>query len=385
MALLDMCIKENRSVAAAHVNYHHRMESDEEEAYVREYCRQNNIPCYVKNEPFVYEGNFEAAARKYRYAFFKQIVKDYDYAGVLIAHQEDDLLETYIMQKEKNIVPEYYGLKEEMLYEGMLVRRPLLKYTKQELEQYCRERGVRYYVDCTNTSMEYARNKVRIQQVSEMSRFMRDALRKEIETENATLSERRCRVRTEIRDQKVSISMYRTMQEDDRLTLLRMVVEQEKSQRYSLANLKEIDHILLTKKDFVIPLKEGILVQEDGMLFVTEKKDDYAFVCQSVEKVMALGKQACFTVAAGEPGVNAVTVAERDFPLTIRNFKDEDKIQMRFGTKNVARFFVDRHIPLYRRPSWPVVVNAKNEIILVPGLGCDVMHYSKAPTFSVLQ
>ena len=32
-----------------------------------------------------------------------------------------------------------------------------------------------------------------------------------------------------------------------------------------------------------------------------------------------------------------------------------------------------------------VVVNASNEVILVPGIGCDVRHFSMRPDFVVLQ
>ena len=58
---------------------------------------------------------------------------------------------------------------------------------------------------------------------------------------------------------------------------------------------------------------------------------------------------------------------------------------MRYGRKQVARFFVDRHIPLYLRETWPVVENAQGNIILVPGLGCDVVHFSIKPDFNVIQ
>jgi tRNA(Ile)-lysidine synthase len=58
---------------------------------------------------------------------------------------------------------------------------------------------------------------------------------------------------------------------------------------------------------------------------------------------------------------------------------------MRFGEKPVHRFFIDRHIPRFERPLWPVVVNAEGAVILVPGLGCDRGHYSISPSFSVIQ
>ena len=58
---------------------------------------------------------------------------------------------------------------------------------------------------------------------------------------------------------------------------------------------------------------------------------------------------------------------------------------MRFGTKKVSRFFIDRHVPLYKRETYPVVVNNRGEVILVPELGPDVKHYSIKPDFYVIE
>ena len=47
-------------------------------------------------------------------------------------------------------MPEYYGLREEMLMHGVLFKRPLLYMTKEELVTYCKEHQLRYYIDVTN-------------------------------------------------------------------------------------------------------------------------------------------------------------------------------------------------------------------------------------------
>ena len=161
MALLDMCIQKGMSIFVAHVNYHHRKEADEEERYVVSYCKERDIPVSVRNEPFVSHGNFEADARTWRYDFFVKTVKENHLAGVLVAHHMDDLIETYLMMEEKNLEPSYYGLRSEMMYHGILVKRPLLSYTKAQLQKYCDERGIRYYIDSTNLSDEYTRNRIR--------------------------------------------------------------------------------------------------------------------------------------------------------------------------------------------------------------------------------
>ncbi len=384
MALLAMCLEAKIDVSAAHVNYHHRPEAEEEEAYVRQFCHDHNIPVFVRSEPFVYEGNFEAAARTWRYEFFVQLVKEYGFRGVLIAHQEDDLIETYLMQEEKNLIPAYYGLPEEMMYQGMLVRRPLLDQTAAGLRAWCREHGIRYYIDATNESDEYARNRIRHEAVAPMSRLERDLVRREIRQKNAVLQERRCRVRTLIRQERIRLKDYRSQNQEERDTLLRIFLSEEKDQPLSLAHLREIDQILMKKNDFMIPFRQKYIVQDEGTFFLYEDRDTYLDIYETANDLYH-SVHEFYRIEEGSPGVNAVSVSEADFPLTIRSFRQGDAIVMRFGTKSLHRFFIDRHIPLYKRKNWPVVENAAGDIILVPGLGCDITHYSIKPDFNVIQ
>ena len=205
---------------------------------------------------------------------------------------------------------------------------------------------------------------------------------REIAMKNAVLQERRCRVKAWVKEDGLTLSRYRTWSTEDRLTALYEVLSD--TVNYSRKGLLVIDRILCNKPDFRIPVGANELVQKDGLFFMAEPASSYAFTAASLEQLAAL---ACpyFRIEKGVPGVNAVTVTEADFPLTIRSVQSGDKIQMRFGTKPVHRFFIDRHIPLFERPSWPVVVNTEGTVILVPGLGCDCGHYSKSPTFSVIQ
>ncbi|NCB34193.1 MAG: tRNA lysidine(34) synthetase TilS, partial [Erysipelotrichia bacterium] len=372
---------------AAHVNYHHRIESDEEEKYVRSFCAEHHLDLYVRNEPFFWDGNFEAAARNWRYEFFEKTVREHHLAGMLIGHQEDDVIETYIMQKERNIIPDYYGLRETGTWHGIIVHRPLLSMTKQSLQEYCETHGIRYFFDSTNALNDCSRNRIRHETVNPMNRMERDIVLREIEKDNAVLQERRCRVKTEIQKKEVSLDRYRQLSGTDRLTLLRMIVEEEKKEMpgISLAQLTEIDRILMTHRDFMIPVRERFLVQKDRMMFMHAPAQLYAVTLNSLAEVKNLPVQPYFRIEDGTPGVNAVTVSEADFPLTIRNVYKGDAIQLRFGTKPVHRFFIDRHIPLYQREFWPVVVSASGEVILVPGIGCDVRHFSMTPDFIVLQ
>ena len=384
MALAGMCLEKGIDIALAHVNYHHRDQADEEEAYVRFFAEEHGLMVYVRNEPFVFQGNFEAAARAWRYDFFAEVVKANGFAGVLVAHQEDDLIETFLMQEEKELIPEYYGLAAEIMYHGVLIRRPLLDQTAAQLKEYCRSHQIRYYTDATNASEEYTRNRIRHQQVEPLSRSERDMILREIRMKNAVLQERRCRVKTLIRQEKIRLDEYRKQKQEERDTLLRIFLEQVSEKAISLAYLREIDSVLMKKDDFMIPFRQHWIVQKDSCFFLYQEQAEDCDVYSSLPELKN-GAGRYYRVTAGQPGVNAVSVTASDFPLKIRSFREGDAIQMRFGTKAVHRFFIDRHIPLYERRRWPIVENARGEIILVPGLGCDASHYSTKPDFNVLQ
>lgn len=384
MALLDMCMKKGIPVSAAHVNYHHRLQAEEEEEYLRTYCHDHDIPLFVRNEPFVQQGNFEADAREWRYEFFVKTVKENGFAGVLIAHQEDDLLETYLMQKERNLVPAWYGLQKEMLYEGIRVVRPLLEWTKADLQTYCDHNGVKYYIDATNQDLHITRNRIRHEIVENLTRKERDALLAEIKRKNEEKGRIEENAEKLLKNHKINITFYRKSTDKVRETALRELLDPNGGRHLSLAFIQEIDQVIMHHRDFMIPYYDQYVVTDQNHLFLWSVPDPYEDHFNNLEDIIS-GKHDGYLIEEGKHSVNAVTVKKEDFPLTIRNFHDGDAVEMRFGTKQVSRFFVDRRIPLFKRKNWPIVENCRHEVILVPGLGCDRTHYSPKPTFNVIQ
>ena len=384
MALVKICLDKKINFAIAHVNYHHRKEAEEEEEYITSFAKKHHIPIYVLNGQFTYSGNFEAEARRYRYNFFKEIIEKDNYDGVLVAHHKDDLLETYLMQKEKHLIPETYGLAEEMNYEGIKVCRPLLSYTKKDLENICKDAGVKYYIDCTNNDITLARNYIRHEILAKMSEEEKEDLLKEIQDKNKHMDMIREKVEKLIVYDKVSLQEYRLLNDEERITLVHVFLKPyyRKDQGMSYAYKKEIDSILLKQDDFIIPFGIYEVVQDEGYFFVIKKPKAYSYIMNSSEDIIT---GIYFKIADIGKKSESITVDENEYPLTIRNAEAKDAIKMRFGTKKVSRFFIDRHIPLYKRETYPVVVNNRGEVILVPELGPDVKHYSIKPDFYVIE
>jgi tRNA(Ile)-lysidine synthetase-like protein len=385
MALLAMCVQEKIPVQAAHVNYHHRKEADEEEALVRSFCVKHGIPLHVENRPFTWKGNFEAAARKWRYAFFARIVKEEQLSGVLIAHQEDDLLETWLMQKERKIVPAWYGLRKDGISEGVRVYRPLLQYTKQDLQVYCQENQIPYSIDVTNADPSYARNRIRHTVVEHLDREERQKMQKEIEAANRELTRVRLQADQLIEAGSFRLTEYRKQERKVRLTMIRRLLEEAGiGEGIRRAQCLEMDAVLCKHNDFEIPVREKEMVQDSGRVFLHSVRLPYADVYACAAD-FARHAGGVYRFEKGSPSVNAVTLQEADYPVTVRCFEEGDSIAMRFGTKSVHRFFIDRKIPRYLRKSWPVMTDCHGKVIFVCGLGCDIRHFSHVPTVNVVQ
>lgn len=384
MALLALCLEQGIRVEAAHVNYHHRLQAEEEEEYVRTFCRERGIPFHVLSDAFTWEGNFEAEARKYRYEWFRQLVKEHGLAGVMTGHQEDDLLETYVMQKEKGLTPVYYGLQEIMYWQEMTVYRPLLSCTKRELETYCDSHGIRYYIDHTNYADDLTRSRIRTHVVSQMTPAERRAMREEIRANNAELQHRRTQAKALSDEHGILLQAYGEAEEEVRLTALRQMCETAHGRHRTDTYYREIDRKILNGEQMIKDADGSFLITEQGYVHPAVCPVSYADVYTD-EASLRTAQTPYYRVENGAPGVFAVTLHEDDYPVTIRTFRDGDRVHMRYGTKKVSRFFIDRHIPPYERLTWPVMVNASGTVILVPGLGCDVEHYSVNPTICVIK
>ena len=94
---------------------------------------------------------------------------------------------------------------------------------------------------------------------------------------------------------------------------------------------------------------------------------------------------AYFKIRTEGTSMQAVTLSEEDFPITVRSPLPNDKIELRYGTKKVNRFFIDRKISHKERKCWPIVVNRVGNVIFVAEIGCDVKHYTVKPNCFVIK
>ena len=366
MALLDM-VKDKYKIYVAHVNYHHRDSAKRDEDIVRKYCVKYNIPFFVKDYVEVSSGNFQENARIFRYEFFKELIDKYELDCVLTAHHKDDLIETYLMQKKRNSHVYYYGLKEGVEVFGIRIVRPLLKYTKLDLKLYCDNHNIAYGIDESNLGNDYTRNKIRHEIIDNMSLEDKDKLINEINLINREneLLNNKCKA---FINGRTSISVEEFIGYDDLIRLLRTFIGISISKKQCNDLIRQIR----TADSFVILIENKYLCKEYGNISVYPKEDDYCYVLDDFKCF----DTKYFKLSKSGSRFESVHLNNYDYPITIRNYKEGDSIKMRYGTKKINRFFIDNKISHRDRKMWPLMLNSKGDVILVPGIGCDRYHYS---------
>ena len=154
----------NFKIYVAHINHMIRKEADEETEYVKSFCKNIEVECFVKRIDVIkiskeLKIGTEEAGRKIRYDFFEEVLKNTNSNKIATAHNNNDKVETIIMNilRGSGIA----GLKGlDPIRENKFIK-PLIEISREEIEAYCEENKLAPRIDKSNNENIYTRNKVR--------------------------------------------------------------------------------------------------------------------------------------------------------------------------------------------------------------------------------
>ncbi len=381
MMLLSLCVREKLDIAVCFCNYRLRETADLEEKIVEQYCRENNVrlfrlyPNQEKNE------NFQMWAREARYEFYKKIYDQLECDYLLTGHQKDDSLENYLMSEERGSHGWYYGIPYEGYHHGMKILRPLLKYRKKDTRRYCEEYNVPYHDDESNFTDHYTRNRIRHSLIEPADDAQIEKWASEIERLNKVQKRMLERFEKEY-GEEISISVFR--KDPDVNDLMRwMLWQKDSTASYSSQHISEIvKTVISSKRNGFIPLNNGLeVVYEYGVVYVHKPGNGYSYVLDEVRYF----KTPYFEIKAVGKTIEGLSVSEADFPLMIRNGREDDVIELRYGHKKLSRFFIDRKIKRKDRFSWPVIENREGIVVFIANIGCNKSHFTTKPDLFMLK
>ena len=163
------------SFAVAHFNFRLRgADSDGDEALVRDWCRQQGVAFFRQEADArafaAAQGlSVEMAARRLRYDWFAQLCRDEGFTHLAVAHNLDDRAETLLLHLlrgtgERGLA----GIRADVPLPGsgdgpgrVRLIRPLLDFSRREIEAFALRAGVPFRIDATNADTAIPRNRIR--------------------------------------------------------------------------------------------------------------------------------------------------------------------------------------------------------------------------------
>ena len=148
----------------AHCNFQLRgSESDMDAFFVEDLARKLGKKIYIKDfDTANYINNnkvsLQMAARELRYGWFEELMTSHKIKILVTAHQADDNLETFIINLSRGT-----GIKglTGIPAKTAKISRPLLLFSRSQIEQYAEIKNIRWREDQTNEETRYLRNKIR--------------------------------------------------------------------------------------------------------------------------------------------------------------------------------------------------------------------------------
>ena len=149
--LLDLLCQLEIDFSVAHCNFDLRADASEADAlFCAQIAEQHQLPFFIKKfdtMSFAEEQKVstQMAARELRYTWFDELKEQEGFTHLLTAHHLDDQLETFMINMGRGS-----GLKGLRGITTDKILRPLLNFSKDEIEQYAQEHSIEWREDASN-------------------------------------------------------------------------------------------------------------------------------------------------------------------------------------------------------------------------------------------
>ena len=387
MVMVDLFHKLSFEITIAHCNFQLRgVESFGDQNFVQDYADSKNINIFVTQfdtEAFAkdYKLSTQVAARELRYNWFYELLETEEYDYILTAHHADDNLETFLINLVRGTgIDGLTGIP--MQNENVI--RPLLTFSRQEIEQYAQENAIDWREDSSNASDKYLRNKIRHNLVPLLKELNPDFLSSFYKTQTY-------------------LQESQTMAEDASIMVYQQVAKEKgKEIHFDLKQLKQLPNYksylyqwlnefgfsawediydlvdgqsgkqvfssefrLLKNRDFLILSPENSENENEEFLIEEDQKEIKIPLNLSLSKVTEISLAS-----------NSIIFVDEDklkFPLVLKRWKQGDIFQpfgMEGKSKKVSKFFKDNKLSLIEKEnSW--ILCSDNEIVWIVGLRQD--------------
>lgn len=370
MVLVDRLYREGYDIAIAHVHHGLREASDEEAHFIEDWAATRKIAFFMTRLDWAGRTSSQAACREERYAFFEHIMEETGRTHLVLAHHQDDQIETLLIQLVRGEA-QVNGIPVIRPFGNGWLHRPLLHESKQALLDYAWQHEVPWREDASNAETTYLRNQIRhtifpllrdirpgFEQATAVAAYARQQIMREQATFVATYLDR-CKERNGIPVERI-LELPTDLQ--------RLVLPTLTGETFSSNVIHHFVTWLRVDKgsdevyygNWRMRRAYGFLMQDR---VIRSMNDDLSFQVGENLGTYHYGEQMLrFSIGTQGIPLEAIT-----FPLTVRPPRPGDRIQLAVGSKKVSRILIDAKVPCYLREQVPVVVDANGLILAVIG------------------
>ena len=401
MVMLDLFHKLSFEIAIAHCNFQLRgLESFDDQRFIQDYAETNEIPLFLTQfdtEAFAndYKLSTQVAARELRYNWFYELLETENYDYILTAHHADDNLETFLIHLVRGTGID--GLTGIPSQNGKVIR-PLLIFSRSEIEQYAKDNAIEWKEDSSNASDKYLRNKIRHNLVPILKELNPEFLSSFHKTQ------------TYLQESKA-------MAEDASFLVYQQVAKEKGTEiHFDLNQLKKLPNYKsylyhwfngfgFSAWEDIYDLVDGQsgkqvfsnefrLLKNRNFLILSpinsEDENEEFFINKNQKEVnvplkLSFSKESVISLLQ-----NTSIFVDEDklwYPLVLRRWKDGDTFQplgMEGKSKKVSKFFKDEKLSLFEKEkAW--LLCSDNEIVWIVGIRLDERFKVKNTTKNILK
>lgn len=387
MVMVDLFHKLPFEIAMAHCNFQLRgLESFADQNFVQNYAETNEIPLFLTQFDTTafakdYKLSTQVAARELRYNWFYELLETKKYDYILTAHHADDNLETFLIHLSRGTGLD--GLTGIPAQNGKVIR-PLLIFSRAEIEQYAMDNSLEWREDSSNASDKYLRNKIRHNLVPIFKELNPDFLASFCKTQ-AYLHESRKMA------EDASIMVYQQVAKDEGNQIHFDLNQLKKLPNYKSYLYDWLNEYGFSAWDDIYDLVDGqsgkqvfssefrLLKNRDFLILSPENLDeeDEEYYIFKDQKEVNIPLNLSFSKVSEISLVSNTTIfVDEDklwFPLVLRRWKQGDYFQpigMEGKSKKVSKFFKDNKLSLIEKENvW--ILCSDNQIVWILGFRQD--------------
>ena len=400
MCLLNLLIKlkinKNLELIVAHVNHKLRSASDDEAKIVEDYAKKNKVTFELQELDYQNAKFSEDDAHRKRYKFFKSLIKKYKANYLVTAHHGDDLIETILMRIARGSnLNGYIGIKRITQNEDYVTLRPLLSTTKDEIIKYNESENIPYVIDESNDSLKYTRNRYRknvlpfLKNEDEYIHLKYLKFSEELE-EYDNFVNNYIKEKEFIVDNQIVINKITNESEFIKRKTIELIVKSIQLNDYFNISDKQMNELLklIYNSNKSIDLNNNYIgINEYNYLKIIKKQNNEYQEIILDKDLEFLGFNFYYNCDNGNSSNNCIYLnsSEVTLPLKLRTRCNGDKMQvLNLGTKKINDIFIDNKINKELRSNYPILVDAKNNIIWLPSLKKSQFCKDKSEKYDII-